>query len=64
MQGMQAGRPPWQLVRRGTQALQMLPGCLLQPMLHLRERWGPRLGQTRALLLPEAGLLLQLRAEP
>ena len=42
----------------------MLPGCLLQPVLHLREHWGPRLGQARALLLPEAGLLLQVRAQP
>ena len=42
----------------------MLPGCLLQPVLHLREHWGPRLGQARALLLPKAGLLLQVRAQP
>ena len=66
MRAMQAGRPLWQLLCQGTQALRMLPRRLplLQPLLHLQGHRGPRLGQASALLLPKTGLLLQLRAEP
>ena len=64
MQGRPAGRLLRQPVCRGAQALRLLPGRLLQPVLHLREHGGLRLGQARALLLPGAGLLLQLRAQP
>ena len=64
MQGMQAGGLLWHLVCRGAQALRMLPGCLLHPVLHLQDHWGLRLGQACALLLPKAGLLLQVGAQP